>query len=152
LAETREQARRDVSHGIVEFNHYFRHVVPGGMWSGETAEELLAENDIKRTAIIGTPDDAVERLQELEEASGGFGTFLIMTSDWATPDATRRSLELFAQHVMPKFDGRADAAVRSWQWVDGARDEFAATNWSAIQKAGFIGADRVATPAPSSHA
>ena len=141
LAETREQARREVEHGIVHWNHYFRHVVPGGLWQGSTVEELLASNDERGTAIIGTPEDAIERLQTIEEESGGFGTFLIMNSDWATPAATRRSLELFAQYVMPKFDGRADAALSSWKWVDGDAEHFAAENWAAIAKIGLVGMD-----------
>ena len=75
----------------------------------------------------------------LEEESGGFGTFLIMASDWADPAASRRSLELFAQHVMPRFDGRAATPMRSWEWVDGSADHFAQENRDAMVKAGIIG-------------
>lgn len=142
LAETRQQARKEVGYGFVEWARYFRHVAPGGLWQGSTVAELLACNDENRTAIIGTPEDAVARIQELEQESGGFGTYLIMMSDWASPDATRRSLELFAQHVMPRFNGRADAAVRSFEWVDGGRDHFAEENMSAILKAGLVTGER----------
>lgn len=142
LAETRELARKEVGYGFVEWAHYFRHVAPGGLWQGSTVDELLACNDDNRVAIIGTPEDAVARIQEIEEESGGFGTFLIMMSDWASPEATRQSLELFAHHVMPRFNGRADAAVRSSQWVDGGRDHFAEQNMSAILKAGLVSGER----------
>ena len=101
-------------------------------------EEVLAANDERKTAIIGTPDDAVARIQELDEESGGFGTFLIMMSDWAEPDATLRSLELFAQHVMPHFNQRADAQTASWKWVDAAADHFAAENAAAIARVGRV--------------
>lgn len=138
IAETREEARRDVEYGIEKFAHYFHHVVPGGLWEGTTVDEILASNDERGTAIIGTPDDAVDRLRAIDEHSGGFGTFLIMNSDWASPAATRRSLELFAQCVIPHFDGRSDAAVRSWEWVDGQHDDFAAQNWAAISKVGLV--------------
>ncbi len=114
LADTKNQARRDVEHGWDHWARYFQHVVPGGLWQGDTTEELLASNDASGTAIIGTPEEALERLKALEEASGGFGTFLIMTSDWANPEATRRSLELFARRVLPHFQGQADAQLRSW--------------------------------------
>ena len=138
LAPSREQARDEVCYGIEKFNHYFTHVVPGGLWTGSNPEEILASNDEKGTAIIGTPDDAIERIQALNEAAGGFGTFLIMASDWANPEVSRRSLELFAQHVMPRFDGRAAAPERSWAWVDGSADHFAGENWDAMQKAGMV--------------
>ncbi|SPM30560.1 LLM class flavin-dependent oxidoreductase [Mycobacterium terramassiliense] len=137
LADTREQARRDIEHGIVAFARYFHHVIPGGMFSGTTVEEILRSNDEQRIAIIGTPDDAIERLQELDEQSGGFGTFLMMGHEWANPAATKRSLELFAQYVMPRFNGRADAAVRSWAWVDAGAENLAADNMAAIMKAGM---------------
>ena len=34
---------------------------------------------------------------------GGFGTYLIMGNEWARYEATKRSTELFAEHVMPAF-------------------------------------------------
>jgi hypothetical protein len=37
------------------------------------------------------------------ERSGGFGTFLLWGHDWAGYDATVRSYELIARHVMPHF-------------------------------------------------
>ena len=139
LAETRQQARNDVAYGFIPWAHYFHHVAPGGWWQGSTVDELLASNDQTGTAVIGTPEDAVARIEQLEAATGGFGTYLIMMSDWASPEATRRSLELFAQHVMPRFNGRADAAVRSFEWVDGKREQFANENMTAILKAGIVG-------------
>jgi limonene 1,2-monooxygenase len=141
LAETRAEARREVAYGIERFARYFHHVTPGGMWDGTTVDEILASNDERRIAIIGTPEDAVERLRELESESGGFGTFLLMGHEWANPDATRRSLELFAQHVMPRFNNRVDAVERSWKWVDGSAERFAAANMAAIAKIGRAGAE-----------
>jgi limonene 1,2-monooxygenase len=138
LAETRQQARHEVGYGFAQWAEYFHHIAPGGWWKGSTVEELLASNDESRTAIVGTPDDAIERISQIQEESGGFGTYLIMASDWASPDATRRSLELFAHHVMPRFNGRADAPLRSWKWVDESREEFAAANSAAIQKYGLV--------------
>ena len=37
LAETREQAERDVEYGIAEFSHYFTHILPAGPVQGDTA-------------------------------------------------------------------------------------------------------------------
>ena len=58
-------------------------------------------------SVIGTPDDAIAKIQELVEASnGGFGAFLPMDDDWAPPAAKLHSYELFAQHVIPHFTGQ----------------------------------------------
>jgi limonene 1,2-monooxygenase len=53
--------------------------------------------------VIGTPADAIEQIERLEAQSGGFGPFLLMHHEWARPDTTARSYELFARHVMPHF-------------------------------------------------
>ena len=69
--------------------------------------------------VIGTPDEAVAQVQKLVDQSGGFGALLLMAHEWANPEATRRSYELIAQHVMPRFQGQAqpslDAAARASQ-------------------------------------
>ena len=38
--------------------------------------------------VIGTPDDAIEYIEGLLEQSGGFGTFLMLGHDWASPERT----------------------------------------------------------------
>ena len=42
-------------------------------------------------------DDAVYQ----EMTNGGFGSYLLMGNEWAPHAATRRSVELFAEYVMP---------------------------------------------------
>jgi limonene 1,2-monooxygenase len=54
-------------------------------------------------AIIGTPDDAVEKIEHMLEVTGGFGGILVFAQDWANWQATRRSLELIAEEVRPKL-------------------------------------------------
>jgi limonene 1,2-monooxygenase len=135
LAETKEQARKDVEYGIVPFSHYFTHVLPAGPTRGDTAEEIIANVDEDGFAVIGTPDDAIEKIQSLVDESGGFGTFLLFGHDWATPAATRHSFELFAQYVMPKFTGQLDPPAASCAWVTGSGGEFVNRAINAITKA-----------------
>ena len=53
---------------------------------------------------IGDPDSVARRLQEFYEASGGFGTLLLVTGkDWTTRAKRHRSLRLFMEHVAPKL-------------------------------------------------
>lgn len=136
LAETREQAESDVEYGIAEFSKYFTHVLPAGPVQGDTPKEIIENNKASGFAIIGTPEDAVARIQELVEASnGGFGAYLIMDTDWANPAAKTRSYELFAQYVMPHFQGQLDPIQASCDWVTGAGGEFVGRAANAIAKA-----------------
>jgi hypothetical protein len=53
--------------------------------------------------VVGTPDDLIAFIRGLEDRTGGFGTFLAWGHEWAGPEATLRSLDLFARFVMPQF-------------------------------------------------
>jgi alkanesulfonate monooxygenase SsuD/methylene tetrahydromethanopterin reductase-like flavin-dependent oxidoreductase (luciferase family) len=53
---------------------------------------------------IGDPDMVAKQLREFYEASGGFGTLLIVTGKkWATREKVFRSMRLFMEHVAPKL-------------------------------------------------
>jgi limonene 1,2-monooxygenase len=60
---------------------------------------------------IGTIEDAAAQVQRLVEQSKGFGAMLLLAHEWANPEATKRSFELVAQHVMPAFQGQARATL-----------------------------------------
>src|SRR5262249_34169869 len=139
VAETREQARRDVMFGLADFLYYFQKVValPGIPETG-TPEECLDSMIATGMVVVGTPDDLIAQVERLEEQSGGFGAFLSITHDWANRDATRRSYELVARYVMPHFQDAAAYTRRSMEWVQANRMSFlgAATQgvMEAIQK------------------
>ncbi|MBJ7366741.1 MAG: LLM class flavin-dependent oxidoreductase, partial [Thermoleophilia bacterium] len=106
LAPTREQAIEEVRIGGGEW--MFKYVqaltgrpapVPGPM--NQTVDQMVEAG----SWVIGTPDDLVEFVEQLQERTGGFGTFLIWGHEWAGPEATRRSYDLFARHVMPALNG-----------------------------------------------
>ena len=73
IAETREQARKNVKYGIDNFATYFKDIstFPIVPPEAEDAYEFLTENQM---AVIGTPDDAIEYIERLLEGSGGFGS------------------------------------------------------------------------------
>jgi limonene 1,2-monooxygenase len=139
VAETREQARRDVMFGLADFLYYFQKVValPGIPETGSPEECLDAMVNLG-VAVVGTPDDLVAQIARLEEQSGGFGAFLSIAHDWANREATRRSYELIARYVMPRFQDASAFTTRSMEWVQANRMPFlgAATQgvMEAIQK------------------
>jgi limonene 1,2-monooxygenase len=136
LAETREEAERDVEYGIVEFSRYFKHILPAGPVQGDTASEIVKNNKEFGFSVIGTPQDAIDKIEELVEASnGGFGAFLLMDNDWARPEAKLRSYRLFAEYVIPHFTGQLTGPATSYDWVVGSGTQFVDRAAHAIGKA-----------------
>src|SRR5918992_901128 len=113
VAETREQAYRDVEHGIEQWFRYFQKVAafPQMAVEGGDVREMIEFVNEAGIGAIGTPEDAAAQVQRLVDQSGGFGAMLLLAHEWATPQAPRRSYELIAQHVMPRFQGQAQATL-----------------------------------------
>ena len=63
--------------------------------------------------IIGSPEDVITQVRELDEAVGGFGSLLFNSREWVTIDRWNRSLELFARYVSPHFRARDDQRFRA---------------------------------------
>ncbi|MER5673726.1 LLM class flavin-dependent oxidoreductase [Pseudonocardia alni] len=109
LAETVEQAYRDVEHGIEHWFGYFQKVAafPQMAVAGDNVKEMIDFINEAGIGVIGTADQARAQVQRLVDQTGGFGSMLLMAHDWAAPDATRRSFEIFARDVAPHFQGQA---------------------------------------------
>jgi limonene 1,2-monooxygenase len=58
-----------------------------------------------------------------------------MAHDWADPQATNKSYELFARDVMPLFQGSADRTIGSRDWSAKNRPEFLTHSVGAVDKA-----------------
>jgi limonene 1,2-monooxygenase len=135
IAETREQAKRDVQFGLGDWLHYFRNVAalpvpvePGG----DDEVDTLNANGF---AVIGTPDDAINQIERLQKQAGGFGAFLFMANDWADREAMFRSYELFARHVIPHFKPEYQSTAQSMRWAMENRPEFIGAAGEAVMKA-----------------
>jgi limonene 1,2-monooxygenase len=139
IAETREQAVEDVRHGIDLWFDYMQHVSASPQFSpaGETTDERIAWVVDNGVGVIGTPDDAIAQIRRLQEmTAGGFGSYLIMGNEWASHRATRRSVELFAEYVMPEFHNDATSRLRqSEQWCRDQRSELFSRQATALDQA-----------------
>ena len=134
VAETREQAERDVEHGIVDWFRYFQQVAafPQMAVEGNERGEMIRWIRDGGFGVIGTPDEAVAQIQRLVDQSKGFGSFLFLAHEWANPEATRRSYDLIARYVMPAFQGSALSTVRARDYARSVRPELAAKNQRAV--------------------
>jgi limonene 1,2-monooxygenase len=80
--------------------------------------------------IIGSPEDCIRQIKELEEEIGGFGVLIINDRNWVTLDQWTRSMELFMRYVAPAFMPGEEQARRR-RIVDGvlSRSETWPTEW-----------------------
>lgn len=130
LAETREEAIEDVRRGYAERAYYgdVRDVDKRvgnifGEPSGDIEEAMQS-----RSIIVGTPEDAIQRIRELQEVSGGFGTLLCFAHEWAPTHKLMKSYELIMRYVAPVFQGQVDRLTESRDFVeDNRRGIFGAT-------------------------
>jgi limonene 1,2-monooxygenase len=125
IAETKEQAYRDVQFGLPQWVDYFQRVaaLPLGVETTDVNEMADAVN-ASGFAVIGTVDDAIAQIERLVAQSGGFGTFLTMAQEWADRAETRRSYELMSQYVFPHFQGSSRGTVESRDWAAANRPDF----------------------------
>ena len=142
LADTRDQAIDDCTYGLQDFANYFGAAgfVPlanatDGSAAKQSPREFVADYAGKGNCCIGTPGDAITYIQDLLERSGGFGTFLLLGHDWASPRATYHSYELFAREVIPHFKGQLSAPRSSHDWAKGMRDQLLGRAGEAVIKA-----------------
>lgn len=119
LAETREEARRAVSRRILQVMAVYaeKHRGTSFDWA-RTPEKAIdawtsGEVPILGSAIIGTPEDAIAKIQSFQDKTGGFGTYLINAWDLASYADTKRSFELFASEVFPAFQGSNRGRIAS---------------------------------------
>lgn len=131
IAETREQARADVRFGLEDWLYYFREVaaLPLAPQDGTDPVDALIASGM---AVIGTPEDAIAQIERLQTQSGGFGAFLCMDHNWAPWEAKKKSYELLARYVAPKFQGLNENREASLNWAAENRPRFIGEAMAAV--------------------
>ena len=150
LAETQAQAVDNCRYGLERVFDYLAHVVPTPPLQATDYEGRVKEMNDNGSAVIGTADMAITQIQRLLDQSGGFGCFLMFGGDIADWPATLRSYELFAQYVMPHFQGQAQPPRASHNWIVGADHKFVNSTIAAIDKSIQQYATERGRPAPPS--
>ena len=134
IAETKEQAYKDVQFGLEDWIDYFQRVaaLPIAPDTSNAVEMADAMNE-SGFGVVGTPDDAIAQIERLiEQSNGGFGAYLNMAHEWANTTATRKSYELLARYVFPHFQGSAISTTRSRDWAAENRPVFIGEVGAAI--------------------
>jgi limonene 1,2-monooxygenase len=131
IAETREQARADVRFGLEDWLYYFREVaaLPLAPSDGTDPVDALIASGM---AVIGTPDDAIAQIERLQAQSGGFGAFLSMDHNWAPWEAKKKSYEMLARYVAPRFQELNVNREASLEWAATNRPRFIGEAMAAV--------------------
>ncbi|MEO9330581.1 MULTISPECIES: LLM class flavin-dependent oxidoreductase [Gordonia] len=116
VSDNKDQAMAEIREGVHRSYEYLLGLGLGALMKKDEAmpdAELTFEWMAEEIPwIIGSPEDCIQQIRDLEEQTGGFGTFLINRRDWVTTDKWNRSLELFARYVTPQFTKRENMARR----------------------------------------
>jgi limonene 1,2-monooxygenase len=128
VAETRARAEEEVEWGLLRWhNDYTVGTLqrPGVRPFDSTADAIhaLARSE-GAAAVIGTPDDLIERVLEMVKVTGGFGVAIGFVNDWASPADTAKSWDLVARYVIPEVNGHLDSMRESNQFVVEHREYF----------------------------
>ena len=95
-ADTKEQAYKDVEHGIEQWFRYFEGVAafPQMGIEGEHAlREMVDFVNESGVGAIGTWEDVAAQIEKLDtQSNGGFGCYLMLAHEWANPVATQALL------------------------------------------------------------
>ncbi len=138
VAQTREQAYRDVEYGIEQWFRYFQTVAafPQMAVHGGDIREMIDFVNTSGIGAIGTAEDCAAQIERLMNQSvGGFGAYLLLAHEWANPEATKRSYELIARRVMPQFQGQAWSTLNAKARAEASRPELAAQSSRAVEAA-----------------
>ncbi len=133
----------DVKFGLEKWIYYFKEIanlpiVP----EGPDPVKAMVDTGL---AVIGTPDDAAARIQQLVDESGGFG-LPDDGSHWRAWAARKQSYELFARYVAPRFQQLNENREASIAWVGAHKPEFTAQVMGAM---GARIAQHIAEKAPT---
>jgi limonene 1,2-monooxygenase len=152
LAETEEQARKDVRFGLQALMRFFAAGIPffpvpkNSDWT--RPDDIIDVLNESGFAVIGTPDRMVDAVSRYREQTGGFGCFLAQNHELANREASRYSYELFMRHVVPEFQGSNTRALANIEWIERQDGRFIKSAASAWEQARLTYEKNEGAPSP----
>ena len=135
LADTKDQAIKDVHFGLREFCDYLQKTasVPQMVPKGNRIDEYIEWALDTGAAVIGTWKEAIEQIEKLQDLSkGGFGCYLLFDHNWASFAAKKHHYEIFGEYVVPHFKGTNRRLKASEAATRAVRDPLARAQQEAI--------------------
>jgi limonene 1,2-monooxygenase len=138
IAETREQAAKEAGKGLMRWHNEY---TLGTLGRPNTVEFKSPEEAVEKTAyvegttaVIGTPDDLVKAIRNIEKVSGGFGAVIGFVHDWANPEATLRSWDMVARYVVPEINNQLEGLRISQKYLVDNRHMFERAGAAVMKK------------------
>lgn len=126
VSESRARALDEIVDGWMRYrNEYWSLLGAPPVHSRAEARRVLEELIEQRSTIAGSVGEVVEAVRDVQEETGGFGRLLVSTLDWAEREPARRSLELLARFVAPRFNGALKGVTASYEWTADVARSFA---------------------------
>ncbi|MCH9010616.1 MAG: LLM class flavin-dependent oxidoreductase, partial [Chloroflexi bacterium] len=136
LAETKKEAMEQARAGAGRYQReYFERTLGHDVVVDGPADKIIDAMVEKGAWCVGTPDDLIAKINEVDEDSGGFGGFLLQATEWGTREQVFHSYELLARYVMPQFQGSVKSLNASQKWSENKRDELKAKRTAALDRA-----------------
>ena len=136
LADSKKDAIEQVRERSAAYQYDYFHQTMGMPFDYEGPKEKIVDYMTQNGAwCVGTPDDLIAKIHELNEQSGGFGGFMIQATEWGTREQVLHSYELIARYVMPHFQGSLTNLQTSQKWSEDHREELQSLKNVSIEKA-----------------
>ena len=136
LADTKKEALEQVREKSAIYQWDYFHQTMGIPFDYTGPKDKIVDHMVNNGAwCVGTPDDLVAKIKELDEQSGGFGGFMVQSTEWGTREQVRHSYELLARYVMPQFQGTLHNFGVSQKWSQDHRKDLKSLKDASIQKA-----------------
>ena len=114
ISDTSSTARKEALEGVMtrDFRDYFLRSLPRAklldlmkqdksMADSDVTPEYLVDNIM----IVGSQEEVTEKLSDLYQEVGGFGTLLAMGHEWSPKEQWINSMNILAKEVVPKLSG-----------------------------------------------
>ena len=136
LAETKKEALEQARVGAGKYQRdYFEYTMGRDPIIDGPPDKIIDAMVDNNAWIVGTPDDCIQGIKNLEKRSGGFGGFMVQAIDWAPREDVLHSYELLARYVMPHFQGSTLSTAASNEWAYERREALSAGRTRAIDRA-----------------
>jgi limonene 1,2-monooxygenase len=139
IAETKEQARREAVHGLHRWHNEYNVDILGRPGANRVDDPWELLDQVTEggaagagAAVVGTPDDLIAAIRNLQQITGGFGVVLGFAHDWANRENSIRSWDLVARYVVPALNGYVRPMQASADYLNANKGELMAGATAAV--------------------
>lgn len=136
LADTKSEAMEQARIGAAKYqNDYFANTIGHDLDYDGPIEKIIDDKVEKDVWVVGTPDDLIAKINNLQKESGGIGGIMFQVTEWGTREQVLHSYELIARYVIPQFNGSLKNLEKSQLWSSNMKDRLATIRQSVLDKA-----------------